>query len=111
MSIDKSKSENQNLVPKPEKDEYIQKIDVPMQDLYRHCVEWQKEGCAIDGRVGAFAEGIEAAKTLLGDTHGHDLHSLRAHLPSILPTLPKAHENILHPHIGHQHEDKSPEAE
>jgi ADP-ribose pyrophosphatase len=61
MNIDMSKPENQNPSPRLEDGEFIECFSIPLKDLYAECGRLESEGFAIDGKVGSFAEGIEAA--------------------------------------------------
>jgi len=62
LSIDMSLPENQNPVPQLEESEFIEVFTLPLRDLWTKCLEWEKEGYAIDARVGTLAEGIEVAR-------------------------------------------------
>lgn len=62
VKIDPDTPENQNPAAQLEEGEFIQSFWVPLKDLYETCGRLQAEGFAIDGKVGAFAEGIEATK-------------------------------------------------
>lgn len=64
VTIDPARPENQNPVPALEDGEFIECFWVPLKDLYGACRELQAEGFAIDGKVGAFAEGVETARLL-----------------------------------------------
>lgn len=57
--------ENQNLKPELEENEFIEVFTVPLKDLWEECQKLEAEGCAIDARVGTFAEGILIAQRLL----------------------------------------------
>jgi len=54
---------NQNPESHQEADEFIENFWVRLTDLYAECVGFDKEGYAIDARVGAVAKGIEIAKS------------------------------------------------
>jgi len=45
-----------------EEDEFIECFWVPVQEIFAELRRLQAEGYAIDGKVGAFAEGIETSK-------------------------------------------------
>lgn len=60
--IDESLPANQKLETNLEEDEFIEVFHVPLNNLYAECKRLEAEGCAIDARVGMFAEGIECAK-------------------------------------------------
>lgn len=62
VSVDMSLPENQNPKPQLEDGEFIDCFSVPLTDLYEECRKLEREGYAIDARVGTFAEGIEVAK-------------------------------------------------
>lgn len=62
VTVDMSRAENQNLKPELEDSEFIECFTVPLKDLYSVCEKLEKEGYAIDARVGTIAEGIEVAK-------------------------------------------------
>ncbi|KAH7162134.1 NUDIX domain-containing protein [Dactylonectria estremocensis] len=64
VKIDPARPENAKPVAELEDGEFIECFWVPLKDLYDTCRNLQKEGFAIDGKVGAFAEGIEASKML-----------------------------------------------
>jgi ADP-ribose pyrophosphatase len=61
MKIDLDKEENQNPKPELEEEEFIECFSIPLGDLYAECRKLESEGFAIDGKVGAFAEGLEMA--------------------------------------------------
>jgi ADP-ribose pyrophosphatase len=63
VKIDMSRPENQALKPELEENEYIEVFAVPLRDLYAECRRLEKEGYAIDARVGTLAEGLELART------------------------------------------------
>jgi len=62
VEINLSLPENQNPQPELEENEFIECFTVPLTDLYAECEMLEKEGFAIDARVGTIAEGIEIAK-------------------------------------------------
>jgi len=62
VTIDISKPENQNPKPQLEDNEFIDCFTVPLKDMYTEMQRLDKEGYAIDARVGTLAEGIEIAK-------------------------------------------------
>ncbi|KAF7899612.1 hypothetical protein EAF00_003948 [Botryotinia globosa] len=64
VTVDMSDPANQNLVPQLEENEFIEVFTLPLKDLWETCKKWEKEGYAIDARVGTLAEGIEIARTL-----------------------------------------------
>jgi hypothetical protein len=62
LKVDLSKPENQDPKPQLEDGEFIDVFSVPLADLYDELGRLEAQGFAIDGRVGAFAEGLETAK-------------------------------------------------
>jgi ADP-ribose pyrophosphatase len=62
LSVDMSLPENQDPQSALEDDEFIEVFHVPLKDLWQECKRLEAEGCAIDARVGTFAEGLEIAK-------------------------------------------------
>lgn len=54
--------ENQNPKPSLEDNEFIEVLSVALVKLYDQCRQLEKEGYAIDARVGTLAEGIEVAR-------------------------------------------------
>ncbi|KAI2466504.1 putative ADP-ribose pyrophosphatase [Annulohypoxylon bovei var. microspora] len=62
LKIDPYKEENQNLNPQLEDGEFIETFWVPLNKLYDECRKLESQGFAIDGKVGVFAEGLEASK-------------------------------------------------
>ncbi|KAI9866310.1 MAG: hypothetical protein M1813_001432 [Trichoglossum hirsutum] len=62
VSIDMSTEENQNPKPELEDNEFIEVFSVPLTNLYSEMRKLEKEGFAIDARVGTLAEGFEVAK-------------------------------------------------
>lgn len=62
VNVDMSLSENQHLKPELEENEFIEVFSTPLKDLYSECKKLEKEGYAIDARVGTLAEGIEVAR-------------------------------------------------
>lgn len=57
-----SRPENKDLRPQLEENEFIETFSVPLKTLYEECKELEKEGYAIDARVGTLAEGMELAR-------------------------------------------------
>lgn len=53
---------NQNPVPELEENEFIECFRVKLTDLWETCRRLDREGYAIDARVGTLAEGFEVAK-------------------------------------------------
>ncbi|KAG5952536.1 hypothetical protein E4U53_000611 [Claviceps sorghi] len=64
MKIDMTLPENQNPIPQLEDGEFIEVFTVKLADLWDECERLEKEGCAIDARVGTLAEGLLLAKRL-----------------------------------------------
>ncbi|KAI9804442.1 MAG: hypothetical protein M1825_001341 [Sarcosagium campestre] len=62
IKIDMSKPENLNPKPELEESEFIESFTIPLRDLYSACRQFEKEGYAIDARVGTLAEGLEIAR-------------------------------------------------
>lgn len=62
VTVDLSRPENQNPQPSLEENEFIETFDVPLTDLWEECKKLEREGYAIDARVGTLAEGVEFAK-------------------------------------------------
>lgn len=54
--------ENQNPKPQLEDNEFIECFTVPLSSLFEDMKKLEREGYAIDARVGTIAEGIELAK-------------------------------------------------
>jgi ADP-ribose pyrophosphatase len=62
VNIDMSNPANQDLKPELEENEFIEVFTVKLVDLWAECKRFEKEGYAIDARVGTLAEGIEIAR-------------------------------------------------
>lgn len=62
VKVDMSLPANQNLKPELEENEFIEVFSIPLTNLYTECKKLDKEGYAIDARVGTLAEGMEIAK-------------------------------------------------
>ncbi|KAK3380898.1 NUDIX hydrolase domain-like protein [Podospora didyma] len=62
VTIDLGKPENQTPKAELEVDEFIEPFWVPLKSLHEGLRTFIDQGFAIDGKVGIFAEGIEAAK-------------------------------------------------
>ncbi|KAI1638089.1 NUDIX domain-containing protein [Biscogniauxia mediterranea] len=62
LRIDPERAENRDPKPQLEDGEFIECFWVPLGDLYAECRRLEAEGFAIDGKVGAFAEGLEMSK-------------------------------------------------
>jgi len=62
IKVDANREENKSPKPQLEDGEFIECFWVPFKDLYEACRRWETQGFAIDGKLGAFAEGLEAAR-------------------------------------------------
>ncbi|KAF2233521.1 hypothetical protein EV356DRAFT_503620 [Viridothelium virens] len=62
VNVDLEKEENRRPKPELEENEYIECFTVELTRLYKECRKLEKEGHAIDARVGTLAEGIEIAR-------------------------------------------------
>ncbi|KAI1820458.1 NUDIX domain-containing protein [Xylaria intraflava] len=62
MNVDVNREENKNPKPQLEDGEFIECFWVPLSNLHDECRRLEAQGFAIDGKLGAFAEGLEAAK-------------------------------------------------
>ena len=62
VKVDMSNPENQQLKPQLEETEFIETFSVPLRDMWKECQRLEKEGYAIDARVGTLAEGIQLAQ-------------------------------------------------
>lgn len=62
VKVDMSLPANQDLKPDLEDNEFIEVFTVPLSELWAKCRKLEKEGFAIDARVGTLAEGIELGK-------------------------------------------------
>lgn len=62
VTVDLSLPENQSPQPQLEDNEFIECFSVPLTELYAECRRLEKEGYAIDARVGTLGEGIEIAR-------------------------------------------------
>lgn len=62
VRVDMTLPENQNPKPELEENEFIECFSVPMASFYDELKKLEKEGYAIDARVGTLAEGIELMK-------------------------------------------------
>ncbi|KAI1431000.1 NUDIX domain-containing protein [Xylaria sp. CBS 124048] len=62
IKIDAEKDENKSPKPHLEDGEFIECFWIPLDNLYDECRQLESQGFAIDGKLGAFAEGLEAAK-------------------------------------------------
>ncbi|OOQ85749.1 ADP-ribose pyrophosphatase [Penicillium brasilianum] len=62
VRVDMSLPENQTPKPELEDNEFIECFSVPMASLYEEMKKLEREGYAIDARVGTLAEGMELMK-------------------------------------------------
>lgn len=64
VEIDLSDPRNQeeNLEPELEENEYIECFSLPLDNLWDELAELDRQGFAIDARVGTLAQGMEMAK-------------------------------------------------
>ncbi|KAJ5518290.1 hypothetical protein LT330_005980 [Penicillium expansum] len=62
VRVDMSLPENKNPKPELEDNEFIECFTVPLNSLFDEMKKLEKEGYAIDARIGTLAEGIELAK-------------------------------------------------
>ena len=62
VTIDMSRPENKQPKPQLEESEFIEVFTLPLKGLWEACKKLEKEGYAIDARVGTMAEGIEVAR-------------------------------------------------
>jgi len=59
VTIDLDDPRNRTPQPKLEPNEFIECFTVPLRDLWQTCRDLEKDGYAIDARVGGLAEGFE----------------------------------------------------
>ncbi|KZZ89394.1 NUDIX hydrolase domain protein [Moelleriella libera RCEF 2490] len=64
LTVDMDLPENQNPKPKLEEGEFAEVFTVKVADLWEECHKLERQGFAIDARVGSFAEGIWYAQKL-----------------------------------------------
>ena len=62
VRVDMTLPENQNPKPELEENEFIECFSVPLASLFEEMKKLEKEGYAIDARVGTLAEGMELMK-------------------------------------------------
>lgn len=62
VTVDMSLPVNQAPKPQLEENEFIDVFSTPLREIYAECKRWEREGYAIDARVGTLAEGIEMAR-------------------------------------------------
>lgn len=56
------RNQEENLKPELEENEYIECFSIPLATLWDDLGKLEKEGFAIDARVGTLAQGMEIAK-------------------------------------------------
>jgi hypothetical protein len=68
VNIDMAHPANQpnNLRPELEENEFIEVFTIPLARFWDECKRLEKEGYAIDARVGTLAEGMELARRFAG---------------------------------------------
>jgi 8-oxo-dGTP pyrophosphatase MutT (NUDIX family) len=68
VNIDMAHPSNQpdTLRPELEENEFIEVFSIPLAKLWKECKRLEKEGYAIDARVGTLAEGMELARRFTG---------------------------------------------
>ncbi|RPB24298.1 hypothetical protein L211DRAFT_785250 [Terfezia boudieri ATCC MYA-4762] len=62
VKVDLMDPRNKKPEPKLEENEFIECFTVPLRDMWQICRDLEKEGYAIDARVGTLAEGFEIMK-------------------------------------------------
>jgi ADP-ribose pyrophosphatase len=62
VTVDLTLPANRDPKPELEENEFIETFSVALTDLWDECKEFERQGYAIDARVGSLAEGIEFAK-------------------------------------------------
>ncbi|KAI0149473.1 NUDIX domain-containing protein [Xylariaceae sp. FL1272] len=62
IKVDAEREENKNPKAHLEDGEFIECFWVAFKDLHAECRKLEAQGYAIDGKLGAFAEGLESAK-------------------------------------------------
>ena len=62
VTVDMSDPQNQDLKTNLEENEFIEVFTVPLMDMWEEMKKLEKQGYAIDARVGTLAEGIELAR-------------------------------------------------
>jgi len=62
VDVDMSIEENKKPMPQLEEGEFVESFTTPLVGLWEKCIQWEKEGYAIDARVGGIAEGVEIAR-------------------------------------------------
>jgi ADP-ribose pyrophosphatase len=64
VSIDADLEENKSPKQKLEENEFIECFEVPVDELWETCKRLDREGFAVDARVGTLAEGMKVARKL-----------------------------------------------
>lgn len=62
VEVDMTDERNQNPQPELEENEYIETFTIPLDNLWNELEKLDREGFAIDARVGTLAQGMEIAK-------------------------------------------------
>ncbi|KAI8624938.1 NUDIX domain-containing protein [Xylariaceae sp. FL1651] len=62
IKVNAKKEGDEDPKPQLEDGEFIECFWVAFKDLYEECRRLEAQGFAIDGKLGAFAEGLEASK-------------------------------------------------
>lgn len=62
LSLDDPANHPDSLKPELEENEFIEVFTLPLKDFWEACKRFEKEGYAVDARVGTLAEGMEIAK-------------------------------------------------
>lgn len=62
VEIDMELPENKDPKPQLEENEFIETFTVPLASLWDECLRLEKEGYAIDARLGSLAEGVLIAQ-------------------------------------------------
>jgi len=62
IDLEDERNKKENLKPELEENEFIECFTCPLDELWDECRRLEKEGCAIDARVGTIAEGFKIAK-------------------------------------------------
>ncbi len=66
VDVDMSDPQNQNPAPELEESEYIETFTIPLSKLWSELVRLDREGYAVDARVGTLAQGWEMARRWRG---------------------------------------------
>ena len=66
VEVDMSDARNQSPRPELEESEFIETFTLPLGSLWEELGRLDKEGYAIDARVGGLAQGMEVARKWKG---------------------------------------------